>query len=145
MLALASVVLAQDAPAAPHPAPAEQAPAAQGTGAIMGTVHDSTGGIVVGAVVTATDAQGVKQTGTSNEQGEYRIPGLAPGPYSVTVEAPGFNVFLVKDFAVTAGQDGRVDANLEVAGAATSVNVEGQRTAEVETENSQISGTVTQK
>jgi len=145
MLALASAVLAQDAPAAPPPAPAEQAPAAQGTGAIMGTVHDSTGGIVVGAVVTATDAQGVKQTGTSNEQGEYRIPGLAPGPYSVTVEAPGFNVFLVKDFAVTAGQDGRVDANLEVAGAATSVNVEGQRTAEVETENSQISGTVTQK
>ena len=47
--------------------------------------------------------------------------------------------------ALTVGQSIAIDAVLEPAGTTTSVNVEGQNVSQVETETSQIVGTITQK
>jgi hypothetical protein len=119
--------------------------AAQEAGSIAGTVQDNTGGVLVGATVTITSAAGVSQTATSNEQGEYTIPGLAPGNYKVSISATGFKDFQKTDVVVAAGQPVRVDATLQPSSVTSSVNVEGQSISKIETENAQMVGNITEK
>jgi len=61
------------------------------TGAVSGQVHDGTGLPLSGAVVTAASPslQGVSTTNTS-ENGDYLLPMLPPGEYSLRVAFPGF-------------------------------------------------------
>src|SRR5882762_5379189 len=64
---------------------------AQYGASIQGTVTDKSGAVVSGATVTATNqASGISRSATTGDSGFYRITGLAPGGYTVVVEAPGF-------------------------------------------------------
>src|SRR4030095_14167985 len=61
-----------------------------GSATLTGTVVDNVG-VVPGATVTATQVSTtVPRTVTTNEQGEFRIPSLPPGRYTVKVEMDGF-------------------------------------------------------
>jgi hypothetical protein len=115
------------------------------TGSIAGTVNDTSAAVVVGATVTITNSQGVSQTAVTDDQGAYKVSDLAPGAYSISFSAAGFKVFQIPSFVLVAGQSSRADANLEILSATASVNVEGKKAVEIETENSQLSGTITQK
>src|ERR1700675_1327467 len=59
-------------------------------GRILGTVGDSSGGVVLGAhvIVTNTGKQ-VSRELVTNQVGEYVAPDLEPGLYTVSAEAPG--------------------------------------------------------
>src|ERR671939_535046 len=60
-------------------------------GNIVGTVTDEQGAAVPGATVTVTNvATGAERTGTTNEEGLYRVAGLPVGNYSVKIEKTGF-------------------------------------------------------
>jgi hypothetical protein len=60
-------------------------------GTLLGNVTDNSGASVANAHITVTEsATGVTQQTISNESGNYSLPGLQPGTYTVTVEAPGF-------------------------------------------------------
>jgi len=60
-------------------------------GSISGRVVDQTGGILAGAVVTATQlATGVVATATADAEGRFRFPYLRIGVYNVTAMLPGF-------------------------------------------------------
>ena len=60
-------------------------------GTILGTVTDATGAVVRDAKVTAVQTStGLIRSEVSNAEGEYSIPQLPVGPYTVTVEQPGF-------------------------------------------------------
>ena len=60
-------------------------------GTLLGIVTDTTGASVANAHVTVTESStGVAQQTISNESGNYSLPGLQPGTYTVTVEAQGF-------------------------------------------------------
>lgn len=64
---------------------------AQGNGSISGVVKDSHGGVVPGASVAVSgEAQGVRQTVTTNAEGEFTFAQLSPGVYSLSVEVTGF-------------------------------------------------------
>ena len=118
---------------------------AKGKSAITGTVTDQTGAVLPGATATITNGTGLTQTSTTNDRGEYSLEGLPPGTYTLTVSAPAFKEFRSDGLALTVGQSIAIDAVLEPAGTTTSVNVEGQNVSQVETETSQIVGTITQK
>ena len=61
------------------------------TGDISGTVTDQTGSAVVNANVRVQNiATGEKASTNTNQTGFYRLVGLRPGQYRLTVEAPGF-------------------------------------------------------
>jgi hypothetical protein len=119
--------------------------AAPAPNSISGTVTDQTGAVLPGATITVRDSAGATQTATTNEGGEYSLQHLPVGTYSVTVSAPKFKDFHADGISLTAGQSIPLDAVLEPAGETTSVNVEGQKVSQVETETSQIVGTITQK
>ena len=60
-------------------------------GTILGTVTDASGAVVRGAKVTALQTStGLTRAEVTNGEGEYSIPQLPVGPYTVTVEQPGF-------------------------------------------------------
>ena len=117
----------------------------QATGSMAGIVVDTSGAVVVGVTVTIAGPQGTSQSAVTDDQGAYKVTGLPAGAYSISISAPGFKVFQAPAFVLAAGHEGRVDASLEILSATSSVNVEGKKAAEVETENSQLSGTITQK
>jgi hypothetical protein len=115
------------------------------TATVAGEVNDSTGAVIPGATVTITNSSGFKQTTTSNDHGVYSISRLPPGTYDISVSAPKFKTFQAATVAVTAGSTLPLDAMLETAGEKTEVNVEAGGAAQIETENAEVSGTITQK
>lgn len=65
---------------------------------LTGHVSDPTGARVPGATIKIRNqATGVVKTSKSNGVGDYNVPFLQPGPYSITVVMPGFNTFTHKD------------------------------------------------
>jgi hypothetical protein len=126
----------------PQPASA-QAPAG-GTG-LLGTVTDNSGAVFPNATVMIGDGAGKTQTLVTDDHGEYSLAGLPPGSYTVAISSKGFKEFRKSDVAVAAGEMARVDASLAPAEAASSVEVQGQKAAGVETDTAQVSGTITQK
>src|SRR6185437_6743586 len=63
---------------------------AQGT--ILGHVTDPSGAVIPGAQVTVTNKDtGVATRVTTNGTGDFTVPALNPGNYSVAVEAKGFS------------------------------------------------------
>lgn len=115
------------------------------TASITGTVTDQTGAVVAGATVTVANPAGFKLTATSDSQGTYSINGLPPGTYDVSVSAPGFKTFQAPGVVLVAGGTIPLEAMLETGGEKTEVNVQAGGAAQVETENAEVSGTITQK
>lgn len=64
--------------------------AQQAGGAIGGRVTDAAGEPLAGARVSAEAGAGRTQVGTTDARGEYRLPDLPAGTYTVRVEKPGF-------------------------------------------------------
>src|SRR5205085_10908686 len=84
---------------------------AQDTGAITGTVRDTSGASVAGAQVKITGAAGgIARTTTTNGDGDYLAAGLPGGTYDLAVSAKGFKTFDAKGIALRVGQRARVDA-----------------------------------
>jgi len=78
--------------------------AQQYLGTLSGDVSDSTGARVAGAQVTATNSATHFETkGVTNGTGEYVLPGVTPGTYTVTIAAGGFRTETRTSIELTAG------------------------------------------
>src|SRR6476469_166091 len=100
---------------------------AQGVGAsgdIRGTVTDPSGAVVTNATVTATDvAKGIKHTVATDNNGQYRLTGLQPAAYSLSVSKSGFQTELAKNVVVNVGQTSTVDFPMKVSQVSEQVEV----------------------
>ena len=68
------------------------------TGTILGTVKDSSGGVVPGVTVTIVNADtNLTRTVTTADDGAYRVPALPVGHYSVKTEKSGLTRKLKPD------------------------------------------------
>ncbi len=84
------------------------------SGTVLGTVTDSSGGVVPSAKVTLTEVNtGIVHNGQTNGSGNYTFPDLPEGNYSVTVEAPGFKKETKQNNRVEVNSSVRVDAVLQ--------------------------------
>jgi hypothetical protein len=119
---------------------------AQDTASITGTVTDPTGAAIPGAQVTLTSQEhGINRSATSNASGDYLFAVLPIGSYNLTVSAPGFRKFQATGIILRVAQKARVDVAMQVGGTNTEVTVEGTTVAQVETQSSDLGGTVTGK
>ncbi len=83
------------------------------TGRILGTVRDQTGAALPAATVTVTDVQrGITRTVTTDDSGEYIVPNLTPGIYTVRAEAHGFKTVERPNIQVEVATDLSVDLSL---------------------------------
>jgi hypothetical protein len=97
-------------------------------GTILGRVIDPSGAVVAGASVAARHVEtGVITKSTSNEAGNYQIPFLLPGQYTVSVECGGFKKLDRHNVPVLTNQPTTVDLALELGATTESMTV----TAEV--------------
>ncbi len=60
------------------------------TGTIRGTVVDPSGALVPQAQITINNGAGFSRTLKSSPNGSFEVPHLAPGSYSVSINAMGF-------------------------------------------------------
>jgi len=119
---------------------------AQDTGYISGTVTDKTGSAVVGAEVVVAIAGGsFSRTTATNADGAYVVAGLPGGTYDITVTAKGFEKYHAKGVKLDVAQKIRVDVELVVGAITEVVEVQGENVAQVETQSSDLSDTVTGK
>jgi hypothetical protein len=110
---------------------------------ITGTVTDSSGAVVPNATITVTNIDtNIQVTGSSNEVGNYSLPQLKEGRYTLRVEAAGFQPFVAQDLVLTSRDIRRVDAALELGTTSTAVEVSAGATL-IETETARISDTQT--
>lgn len=95
------------------------------TGGLRGIVTDSAGAVIPGAQVTARNhLLSVQQEATTDETGRFALLGLTPATdYEMTVSASGFRVFTRGDVAVVSSETNAVDAQLEIATVAETVEV----------------------
>jgi hypothetical protein len=94
------------------------------TGTLLGTVTDPSGAVVGGAKITATEAQtGLIHESVTNESGNFTLPDLPQGKYSVTVEAPGFKKDTHQNIDLLSNSSTRVDVSMETGSVSESVLV----------------------
>ena len=110
--------------------------AAQTFGEITGTLVDSSGAVVAGALVKATNnaTSQVRQVET-NEAGSYTIPFLAPGHYQVRAEKAGFKTATRTDVLLQVADSVRVNFTIEVGNVSESVEVRAEASNVTNTPN----------
>ncbi|HXJ86079.1 MAG TPA: TonB-dependent receptor, partial [Candidatus Binatia bacterium] len=93
---------------------------------ISGLITDPSGLAVPSARITVQNpATAATRTVTSNQQGEYSVPALLPGPYNITIEANGFRTIHQNGIVVEVGQRARLDFALTVGSNAETITVAG--------------------
>jgi hypothetical protein len=108
------------------------------TGAIAGTVRDTSGAVVVGAQVTVRDMdRGTTFVTKSSQLGEYTASPLKIGRYQVTAEKPGFKKAIVGPIVVNVDEKPAVDITLPVGSIQEVVTVTTQAPL-LETETSDL-------
>ena len=119
---------------------------AQDTGYISGTVTDKTGAAVANAeVVIVSVGENLTRNTTTNSDGAYVGSALPSGTYNIVVTAPGFQKYQAKGVVLPVAQKLRVDIVLTVGALSEEITVSGESVAQVETQSSDISSTITGK
>ncbi len=94
------------------------------SGTISGTVLDGTGAAVAGATVTVTNTdKNTSQTTQTNDRGEFTVPNLLVGHYSVTVEAKSFKKVEQKEIMLNVHDQLGLSFKLEIGSATETLTV----------------------
>ena len=106
--------------------------------AIVGTVSDNSGAVMIGATVTITSpATGIEKKAVTTSTGEYRVTYLTPGSYDVTVSANGFTSYEQKGIVLQINQQERINVILKPGGGQQTVEVEASQPL-LQTEDSSL-------
>src|SRR6058998_547108 len=109
---------------APHGVRAQTVSAT--TGAINGTVSDATGAVLPGVTVTLS---GPAVMGTpasvTDQNGFFRLPGLAPGDYKLTFELSGFGAVTRENVHISLGFTATVNVEMSPGSVAETITVSG--------------------
>jgi hypothetical protein len=113
------------------------------TASISGTVRDTSGAVVVGATVTATNTEtGIVTTLHTNEQGYYSFQSLALGHYDINVEQTGFTPFHETGLVLDVNSALVVDVEIKVGEVKQAVSVTSSA-VHVETATTQLGEVIT--
>jgi len=93
-------------------------------GTISGSVTDSAGAIVSGAKITVAETQtGTQNHTVSDKAGQYVVPFLLPGDYTITVSAPGFEKTIHSGITLQSQEHPIVNLTLPIGVASDTVTV----------------------
>ncbi len=84
----------------------------QETCILTGLVYDDNGAVIMNAVIRIRGADKIEKIFKTNDEGAFEIK-LKAGNYSIQVESPGFQIFRVDKFRVSASYKGK--QNLDIA------------------------------
>lgn len=117
---------------------------AQYRASIQGVVTDPNGGAVSGAQVSLSNLEtGQSRVALTDSSGIFNFNALPPAPYSLVVEKAGFKKKVIDRFNIIAEQANAINIQLEVGQISETVTVNGDTVALIDTETSNLQGTVT--
>jgi Carboxypeptidase regulatory-like domain/TonB-dependent Receptor Plug Domain len=123
--------------------PALNAFAQYENGSLVGTIHDANGGAIPGVNVTITNnATGIASVVKTNDTGDYEVPSLRYGIYTISAKAAGFADSVANNITIPVGGRVRIDLTLKIGTAQTTVEV-SDVALQLQTESSQRSQTIT--
>jgi hypothetical protein len=107
---------------------ASQSARAQAVNAtLLGTVNDSSGAPVANVKLTITELNtGISRSSQTNDSGNYVVPDLPPGTYSVTAELSGFKRASRTSVDVIVNTTQRVDLILQPGNVSETITVEAE-------------------
>jgi uncharacterized surface anchored protein len=101
------------------------AAAQQISGSIRGTVVDTSGATVTGAMVSATQTEtGLTRTATTNRSGEYVLLELPVGHYRLQVESKGFQKYAQQGIILDVNETATVPVRLAVGAETERIDVQ---------------------
>jgi len=119
---------------------------AQDTASLTGTIRDKSGAVLAGAnIIIKHTATGTVRKLRSNSDGEYVAAALQPGQYNITVTVPGFRKYQAEGVTLRVAQNARIDIDMQVGDIHEELTVKGESLAQVNTESSELGGTITGK
>jgi uncharacterized membrane protein len=109
------------------------------TGQISGTVVDTSGAVVSGANVTVKNlSTNAQRTTMSSDTGAFKVVGLEPSIYLITVTSSSFKPYDAKA-EVTVGGHVTLNVKLSVSAVTSVVQVVAEGGAQINTENQELS------
>ncbi|MGB8476304.1 MAG: carboxypeptidase regulatory-like domain-containing protein [Candidatus Acidiferrum sp.] len=116
------------------------------TATLSGTVTDPQGLALRDAKLTITNSgTGAERTAVTDDSGRYKVVGLPPGTYKLTIDGgANFAVYQNESVVVTVGQDAILDAQLVLKGVQQTVTVSTEPAA-IETTKTEVSQTIDQR
>ena len=112
------------------------------TGTILGTVKDSSGASIPGAMVTLRNTDtNLTKTATTEQDGSYRFPELPVGHYEIKAEAAGFRTETRTGLNLEVTQQGVINFALQVGATTQQVTITSDIPL-VNTQDSTLGGTV---
>ncbi len=125
---------------APTPASAQNVSG----GGVSGQVTDQQGAAVPGADVRLMDVTtNTPRVVSTNSDGRYTFNNIPPGNYNLEVRKQGFAMSRVEKQAVEVGLVLTLNVTLQIGTAATTIEVQAQAGAELQTSNATVGSTVT--
>jgi outer membrane receptor protein involved in Fe transport len=116
------------------------------TGTILGTITDPSGAAVPEVVVTATNLDtGFTRSTKTDPTGDYFLPTLPLGKYTVKAESPSFKTAVSGPFTLVVDQKLRSDFRLELGTISQVVEVTGVGATLLQTDQPDINQIVEQK
>ncbi len=113
-------------------------------GSLVGTIHDSSGAAIPNVNVTVSNnATGIATIVTTSGTGDYEVPSLRFGIYTITAKAAGFADAVAKEITIPVGGRVRIDLTMKIGAAQTTVEVTGVA-LQLETDSSQRGQTVSE-
>ena len=98
--------------------------AQESTATIVGLITESSGAAVPNAFVHIKNvATNTVRDVTTSGTGDYNVPFLPAGRYTITIEAPNFQTHTVEGILVEVGQTARVDSQLKIGTISETVQV----------------------
>ncbi|HET9831826.1 MAG TPA: carboxypeptidase regulatory-like domain-containing protein, partial [Vicinamibacterales bacterium] len=115
------------------------------TAQISGTVKDSSGAVLPGVDVTATQTDtGSKRNAITDAEGSYTIPNLAPGPYKLEAMLQGFRTFEQTGIVLQLGASPVINVAMSLGQVAETITVQANASL-VETKNLGVGQVMTNK
>ena len=116
------------------------------TATVLGTVRDTSGGVLPGATVTLTNtATGITAATQSDENGNYQFLNVKIGTYRIDAALASFAPSKIEDVRVAVNARQRVDITLAVGAVASTVEVSASGALLVESDSSDRGQVINQK
>src|SRR4029078_9787849 len=95
---------------------------------LAGTVRDTSGAVLPGVTIAASSPVLITKvrTGVTDETGQYRIPDLPPGTYTVSFTLTGFSTVVREGVELSGGGVMTIGAEMRVGSVSESITVTGE-------------------
>lgn len=108
-------------------------------GTLAGSVIDPSGAVVQKASVSAVSSEyGQPHDTRTDSAGTYRLEGLQPGVYSVTITAPGFEALSVSGVILSGSLTTTINGKLQLAAAQQTIEVQASAAQLIDTQSGEL-------